>query len=309
MDCDNLSGEQVAFQDLVLRDPVLTDYARRVDAMQRAGQTVRAPIRTPADVLGERAAIALNVVTARDVDVQDTEGLRIPRLEVGKKIYTAIPYLWKSAIYEASIASPMPRHAVSKDVLPHPTMWWTFEDSIRLEGTEPGEYADMDGFLVADSETVSTQRRWVPSRPEHGCVSTRSSTAGRTQTIGHTLRIRGACSPCSRSSTLHTSRRDQSVCHAHSVGASSDQAGPRRRRPKFISSIFGRRFPPMSACPGTNPPTGRTAGWSEDIIGRSGTHQPVAQGHLGCALREGSGRIAVPATCLQSRPMMNDSSG
>jgi hypothetical protein len=146
----SLSGEHEVFQDRVLGDPVFTDYARRVDAMQRAGQTVRAPIRTPADVLGERAAIALNVVSARDVDVQDTEGLRISRLEVGQKIYTAIPYLWKSAIYEASIASPMPRHVVSKDVLPHPTMWWTFEDSIRLEGTEPGEYADMDGFLVAD---------------------------------------------------------------------------------------------------------------------------------------------------------------
>ena len=73
MGSGSLSGESRAFQDLVLRDPVFTDYARQVDAMQRAGQTVRAPIRTPADVLGERAAIALNVATATDVEVQDAE--------------------------------------------------------------------------------------------------------------------------------------------------------------------------------------------------------------------------------------------
>jgi len=143
--------DRQAFEELVLKDPLLTDYVRRVEQMQRAGSTFRAPIRSPADVLGERAAITLNVLAATDLDIQDEERLNVPRLDVAQGIYRAIPYLWTSAIYEASIASSMPRHVVSMDVLPHPTMWWTFEDSIRLEGTERGEYADMDGFLVVDA--------------------------------------------------------------------------------------------------------------------------------------------------------------
>jgi hypothetical protein len=162
-------ADRPTFERLLVRDPVFTDYMRRVEEMQRAGRTARTPIQTPADVLGERAAIALNVLTATDLDIQDTEALGISRLDVARGIYAAVPYLWKSAIYDASMASPLPRHVVSNEVLPYPLMWWTFEDSIRLEGTEPGEHADMDGFLIAHAgdhfytATIGTKgdRAWM----------------------------------------------------------------------------------------------------------------------------------------------------
>ncbi len=56
-------------------------------------------------------------------------------------------YLWKNEIIKIVENMPVPRHVISKDLLPYPVMWWTFEGARRVIGG-PELGAETDWFLL-----------------------------------------------------------------------------------------------------------------------------------------------------------------
>lgn len=128
-------------------DPIMRDYSRRKLSHQGPNE----PLRTPEDVLGERALVALDFIAQAvkgegpaipyDRALRGTSAGGVTRqalAEVGERIYRADPYLWLSDVRKLAGTQEVPRHVFTAESVPS-TMWWTFD--VDLSGSVTGSYA------------------------------------------------------------------------------------------------------------------------------------------------------------------------
>jgi hypothetical protein len=107
------------------KDPLLKQY---VNHISRPGRNCE-----PWHALGQRRHAAGACAGAMSDERIPVEGLRgdAPRASFLRHsvewILNAAPFLWSNATERIADAAPLPKHIVSPNVLPYPTMFWTFE--------------------------------------------------------------------------------------------------------------------------------------------------------------------------------------
>lgn len=163
--------------DALRIDPLLIRFTeRRQDWLERhphADLRGSLPVRNPLDVIGEQRAFAF-VHFALGNEVLATT------------LLSAVPYLWLNEIDLVASALPIPSHIVSADLLPFPSMWWTFEGAHPVHDQETGrEVALSDGMLI-------TQRPngWFEIDTLGSDISGRSAGNGGTPLVFRSAAIR-----------------------------------------------------------------------------------------------------------------------
>lgn len=151
-------------------DPIMLWFLRRP---QMADEDGSPPVRTVREVMGEQktTAYGLLAVPERQAAFRFREGsatdLPLPpgiseslvveatAVDFAHRILNATPVLWPDEMRMTAIASPMPRHVTSRDMLPLPLMWFTFETG--LHHSSSGMLIDsmliehsVDGFIVTN---------------------------------------------------------------------------------------------------------------------------------------------------------------
>lgn len=110
----------------VAQHPLYREYLR---VRSTGGPVFRQ--REPWMALGERLQAALTLafagsdeargsITVNGVDRSVVLGLALWLLQ-------ATPYLWHEDIFDIASAAPLPKHTISRDVLPYPVMFWSME--------------------------------------------------------------------------------------------------------------------------------------------------------------------------------------
>jgi len=122
--------------------------------------TVRNPgrnrVSTTADVLGERSLWMGTLCLPQDVFVDGSLSF-IHRVSLAVTLTLAIPFLWRSAPHNLARTLPVPSHIISRDVLPFPMMYWTYETGYgALTATNNNTTIDttswlVDGLVIADA--------------------------------------------------------------------------------------------------------------------------------------------------------------
>lgn len=131
--------------------PLLREYVRGESRRQQEGSPRF--VRTPLQALGERASIACELMVRPD------QGFGAPltpghiRASLGIQLLTAVPFLWRPDMFKEAIAQPVPTHIVAHDVLPHASMFWTYENGNHLV-TSDGRDLTLDATLVLDNPPV-----------------------------------------------------------------------------------------------------------------------------------------------------------
>jgi hypothetical protein len=94
------------------------------------------PVATPEDVVGEQHMITLLL-----------HALGEPHQFLAKPIDEAIPFLWTDEMrVTAAALDDLPRHVVSKAIMPYDRMWWTWQGSVPLH--LDGQEMWCDGILL-----------------------------------------------------------------------------------------------------------------------------------------------------------------
>jgi hypothetical protein len=141
---DRSTREEIArLTDRLAADVLLREYLRRAEEAQRRGASELDPVRTVGQVLGERMALVVNLLTDADYATYPDRPLTPEqRLSLARRILAAVPFLWLNDVFTLSIASPLPRHVIDREILPFERMWWTFEGYSGIVG------APLDGLRV-----------------------------------------------------------------------------------------------------------------------------------------------------------------
>lgn len=103
------------------------------------------PYRTPVDAVMMQQATALGMATEGIYK----EELKEDRARIAGLLQMATPYLWSTRCMKLAMAANMPRHIISRSVLPLPVMWWVFEEPI-LAVYEDTREALIQAALILD---------------------------------------------------------------------------------------------------------------------------------------------------------------
>ncbi len=126
-----------AIIEAVLLSPVTTEYLR----MHTTGL---ARVVTPLDVLGERNVLACSLW----LQPEDGSPKAGPaRSFAVMAMLLAQPMLWRHEMRDLALESPLPRHVISRELLPFPYVWWSWEWGAK----QVGEGSDLiyDGMVLA----------------------------------------------------------------------------------------------------------------------------------------------------------------
>ncbi len=121
--------------DAVMSSPLTKEYLR----MHPAGLD---RVQTPLDVLGERNVLACALALSPD-------GPAVPldpdRAFLVLSMLLAVPMLWRHEMRELALESPLPRHVISRELLPFPYVWWAWEWGAK----QPDSDVTYDGMVLA----------------------------------------------------------------------------------------------------------------------------------------------------------------
>lgn len=141
------------------KSPLLQEFMRQNLALGMAtGSPVGRTTKTAFQVLGEIWMHALTLCIEEQAWRGD-EGLLKPaeRLRIAMQLHMATPYLWLEAVHSAAVAAEVPRHVISRSVLPGPFLWFTYERGAeavydRTNGDRDYPEGDftIDGTLLCD---------------------------------------------------------------------------------------------------------------------------------------------------------------
>lgn len=120
-----------ALRNLV-QNPILRQYQQHIDNPARATNN------EPWHALGERYYAAVILFAASMNEEVQVIGLgpKAPResmlVSLALIVMQSTPYLWSDAMEKLADAAPLPKHIVSRDVMPHPVMFWSRETAYRI---------------------------------------------------------------------------------------------------------------------------------------------------------------------------------
>lgn len=120
-------------------------------------------IQTARDAAGEQKALALGLLCAPEYrpallpyapsfhfDVPAPVAAECIATGLAGRVLLATPVLWLDAMRVTAIASSMPRHVTSRDMLPLPSMWFTFEGALQTKHSQ----SNAPGALMIDSQLI-----------------------------------------------------------------------------------------------------------------------------------------------------------
>lgn len=153
-------------RDYVTGHPFCSEYVRVRDAHAARGEGFR---NTEAwHALGERLQAALMTAFANSDDAQGRITADVDQayaLGLGMWMLRATPYLWRTDIFQIANAAPLPKHTISRGVLPYPLMFWSLETAYGNAADtseEPrGDFNWMFVMLAQDQIAVV----WDETRP------------------------------------------------------------------------------------------------------------------------------------------------
>ena len=127
--------------EAVMQSPVTKEFIR-THALHIDGSAGAARITTPLDVLGERNLLACVMALSPEgegiMDLPD-RGYAIMAMLL------AVPMLWRHEMRELALESPLPDHVISRELLPFPYVWWSWEWGAK----QPDSDITYDGMLLA----------------------------------------------------------------------------------------------------------------------------------------------------------------
>jgi hypothetical protein len=133
---DDLSADQIMSQREELLswlkcDQVFSQYVRSCVSDNGRG----APVTEPWMALGEQRARAFILLHDVQLDSVGGEALTpLGRLLLGKALLNSQTYMWQHEILTTALECPMPKHVISRDVLPHPEgMYFSFEHAVEVK--------------------------------------------------------------------------------------------------------------------------------------------------------------------------------
>jgi hypothetical protein len=141
--------------DETYNDPLFAEFSAKVDLC-----TARdAPIclRTVSDVLGHRLFLAYCVLLGAK---SFNYGMAIPasappayyRLGLVQQMVDGIPYLWKQDMWKLAITDELPRHEISRTVMPYPWLWYALQDGAGLLDEKNKDLACLEAIKIHDYE-------------------------------------------------------------------------------------------------------------------------------------------------------------
>lgn len=162
---DQVSATTTPEQEEHLRNSLIEGLQRSVFAKSFAAKAASGDtqVRTAGDVLGERIYRLLGILICPDSELE-WKGGRAPGWSDSKErcalamrgLYSS-PYLWLWNCVQASRSLTLPRHVISRSILPHPRLWWTYTDSIALFNPLTGEELGvLDALIISDEGPAFT---------------------------------------------------------------------------------------------------------------------------------------------------------
>lgn len=105
--------------------PPLQEWVAKVTAEFKRDEMWVPVLRTPTDVLGNRAMYALCFLAGEYLDgaLADDE----LRADLSATILASTPVLWADDMMRVASEMTLPEHVIARDVMPYPLMWWAFE--------------------------------------------------------------------------------------------------------------------------------------------------------------------------------------
>lgn len=138
-----------------LRDRLYSSPFLRAVAKKGDGN----PVQSAADVIGEREMYALALISGA-IAVPDQDFSTPEWREATANLWlTAVPVLWLNELANAGRQMVLPKHTVGRHVMPHPSMWWTFEGDQPFWSGEPGQVPP-DTSRLQDSLLAVHLREW-----------------------------------------------------------------------------------------------------------------------------------------------------
>jgi len=134
------------------QDPYLRQWAEKQRLALDRGDVLGPSVKTPADVLGERAFLSLGILVS-GVDL-DGEPISQPIAEsMRTSIHAAIPFYWANSVDRIISDLPLPRFVVGPNLLPFPRMWVSLEGEFPMHVYWRGEGIDapLQAVLIEQS--------------------------------------------------------------------------------------------------------------------------------------------------------------
>jgi hypothetical protein len=104
------------------------------------------------DVLAERYVWAVGLANITDEEFVGNASLdHRERVKLAMTLLMTVPFLWREDVLAITKGLPVPAHVVSREVLPHPMMWFTFETGHESEGDSLVPDATLDGIALIDA--------------------------------------------------------------------------------------------------------------------------------------------------------------
>jgi hypothetical protein len=128
------------------RNPINTQYKQHISKPHALNDH-------PWQALGERnyaASMALAASISNEIKL-DGFAIGAPRqrsmVSLAYSIMEAPPYLWSDAMEKLADAAPLPKHVVSRNVMPYPQMFWSRETSYVMRDAT-GNYEGENNWLA-----------------------------------------------------------------------------------------------------------------------------------------------------------------
>ncbi len=142
-------------QESLRSNPLLLRYMQDRTDSDRPNATVHFRNTQPWHALAERLATQLSISvhnhpSIKPIPLPPDDGLPdvVRRAVLVHQIGMAQVYLWKESTRLIAHHSPVPRHTISRDVLPHPFMFFSWETALPLVYEEN---FDVDWMLISDA--------------------------------------------------------------------------------------------------------------------------------------------------------------
>jgi hypothetical protein len=129
-------------------NPLFTQYAQHINAPNQQTNT------SPWHAMGERNYAAYLCVLAATEHRIKVYGVRPDVHRESTLVATAFmilnttPYLWSDPMEKLADAAPMPKHVISRNVMPCPAMFWSRETAYRNKDTLTGTLCENNWIAV-----------------------------------------------------------------------------------------------------------------------------------------------------------------
>ena len=144
-----LLKEREKMMNFLHSNPLLQQYTQHIMTPERVLNTL------PWHALGERYfATGLMLEASRNWNIQVNLSAHVPRerllITAALQVCRATPYLWSDKMEKLADAAPLPKHTISRSVLPHPTMFWSRESCYKIHAVD-NQARDIENVIEGEN--------------------------------------------------------------------------------------------------------------------------------------------------------------